>query len=131
MPVLSSGKFDDEEQERKFVDYYNNVVFPRVANPGGRTAPLPGPSPRPYDIVADLRPDTTSLKMEFEDVWAMVEKCMPERDQQILRSIYFDGKMLKTIAKEMGLLSGTTICKCHADAIDHLRYIFQDDREAA
>lgn len=83
------------------------------------------------DIVADLRPDTTSLKMEFEDVWKMVEKCMPERDQQILKSIYFDGKMLKNIAKEMGLLSGTTICKCHADAIDHLRYIFRMDREAA
>ena len=82
-------------------------------------------------ILADPRPDSKSLQMEFEEVWEVVKKCMPERDQRLLKCIYLDGRQKQSLTKELGLSHATQVSTLHKKVIEQLQYIFRKDRQAA
>jgi hypothetical protein len=55
--VLKSGKFESDEEEQKFADFYNLSLFPNVTNPENRQLLKDDASARREDVITKLRYD--------------------------------------------------------------------------
>jgi len=63
--VLKRGTFESDEEEQKFVEFYDQSLFPNVTTPKNRQAPQEGQPPKD-DLVVKLRKDLNACEKSPE-----------------------------------------------------------------